>query len=668
MDFTKSINSNATLLLESIVPKKEEEIFAEKYEQQSQRIIYLLKSTHELKNVFIAITSVVDSLSDLKFEYQKDEDNFEALKALCDFGKCLLNDILDNSGKTPYSVKVKKSMNENSKFRILDVLNFCANVFPSLKYFKTNDKDIDNTKLSENSSVSNQVRFIADFVNIKSSYYVRTLNQNRLKQVILNLLINSFKFTFTGEIKLLCDKISSDTLSIVIQDTGLGMTKDQCEHLFDPSRFCEKNNSNCNKYGSGIGLSVVYDILSAYNIKINCESQPFGGSRFSFELKFEELYEEEDELNSSYILFPPKDMKEDSSLDFDHLNSHKFKNKMYLLNTDQDIYSLRDSNSERFSNNRGLVKRSIDPDLVINIVSTKGNTKTTYGQSKTETAKNYPGTPKLSTTDDNKQQFSKTYNHIKSKKYVEYRYTKESTSKFSIDNIKRYNNYFFINNNTINEFSSCHEREKEKSLQGKSPSKKKQINENILKGKRSNLFQSTSQLYSIYNDLIKSPQSCQDITKKKNKNKERSKKSLAYHQLIAYSTNIKEILVCDDEQNIGNSVKVLLDQNLKMFGYKVNVRVFNNEIICLLELLKNIIKNKRTLMIFMDQNLNYIEGIEIFNFLRKISIFSDIQFYLLSADDIASNSATNGIDGIYKKPISKSTVHKIIFNNKNIFI
>ncbi len=107
----------------------------------------------------------------------------------------------------------------------------------------------------------------------------------RLRQIITNLINNAIKFTVTGEVDLRLCKISeSDNLVIFcfeVEDTGIGIKKDQLEKLFDA--FTQADGTTTRKYGgSGLGLSICKQLVDMMRGEISVNSELGEGSIFSF--------------------------------------------------------------------------------------------------------------------------------------------------------------------------------------------------------------------------------------------------------------------------------------------------------------------------------------------------------------------------------------------------
>ena len=116
----------------------------------------------------------------------------------------------------------------------------------------------------------------------------------RLGQVLANLVNNALKFTHSGYIRLNVERIdsaeASDTrgrvrLRFAVDDSGVGMSKDQLSQLFQP--FTQADASTARQYGgTGLGLTISERLVEQMGGKIEVTSEPGRGSRFFFELDF----------------------------------------------------------------------------------------------------------------------------------------------------------------------------------------------------------------------------------------------------------------------------------------------------------------------------------------------------------------------------------------------
>ena len=106
----------------------------------------------------------------------------------------------------------------------------------------------------------------------------------RVRQIINNLLTNAFKYTKEGKVSLSlqCEKskLGNMTLVITIQDTGIGMSRNQVEELSDTNseyvRFHEKEKPFVS--GTGLGLPIVYSLAHMMDAKLDLKSEVGKGS------------------------------------------------------------------------------------------------------------------------------------------------------------------------------------------------------------------------------------------------------------------------------------------------------------------------------------------------------------------------------------------------------
>lgn len=107
----------------------------------------------------------------------------------------------------------------------------------------------------------------------------------RFRQVLVNLLGNSAKFTEKGELELTINVEEENDKEIVlhclIRDTGIGIAPDKCESIFEA--FKQEDGSTTRKYGgTGLGLSICRKIAALMNGKVWAESVQGEGTTFHF--------------------------------------------------------------------------------------------------------------------------------------------------------------------------------------------------------------------------------------------------------------------------------------------------------------------------------------------------------------------------------------------------
>lgn len=176
---------------------------------------------------------------------------------------------------------------------------------------------LDLSKIESNKTELDMIIFdpIIEFENAVETYGVRASEKNielnffldptidkkllgdavKIKEVIINLMSNAIKFTdLGGKISIDIKKVSSGEnqteISFSIQDNGVGMTKEQQLNVFNA--FTQADVSITRKYGgTGLGLTISTKFLELMGSKLELESQKEKGSRFYFNIIFEEVLE-----------------------------------------------------------------------------------------------------------------------------------------------------------------------------------------------------------------------------------------------------------------------------------------------------------------------------------------------------------------------------------------
>lgn len=193
-------------------------------------------------------------------------------------------------------------INQNSK-RLLRLVN---NLIDSTKFdcgfYKYNPKNQDIVCFMENIAMSvaefakqNDINLIFD-TNVEEK--VIAFDLEKLERTILNLLSNSIKYTNSqGNIDVILNDCG-DTFNITVKDNGIGIPKDKLPVIFDRFKHVEDRLRKRSE-GSGIGLSLVKDLVKIQGATIKVKSEVGVGSEFTVKLPCKVL-KEEDYVNETY--------------------------------------------------------------------------------------------------------------------------------------------------------------------------------------------------------------------------------------------------------------------------------------------------------------------------------------------------------------------------------
>jgi len=120
-------------------------------------------------------------------------------------------------------------------------------------------------------------------VNLGSKQIHTYTDLIKIRQILFNLISNASKFSNNGTIEVkLCDEMKDHNhwISFHVKDTGIGMSQDQIDQVFEP--FSQADNSTTRKYGgTGLGLAITKRYCEMLGGSIEVDSQPDFGSTFS---------------------------------------------------------------------------------------------------------------------------------------------------------------------------------------------------------------------------------------------------------------------------------------------------------------------------------------------------------------------------------------------------
>ena len=157
--------------------------------------------------------------------------------------------------------------------------------------------------------IKNTLFSIAHKKNLKTE--IKVLNEipdtiigdeNRIEQIIKNLISNAVKFTDYGMIEVSFEMVSNDELLFKVRDTGIGIPKKQQKKLFE--KFYQADSSYSKKYaGAGLGLAISKKLAELMGGKIWFESQKDKGTIFYVKIKIEvpesdKTFLKKDQINS----------------------------------------------------------------------------------------------------------------------------------------------------------------------------------------------------------------------------------------------------------------------------------------------------------------------------------------------------------------------------------
>jgi signal transduction histidine kinase len=117
----------------------------------------------------------------------------------------------------------------------------------------------------------------------KDQKYFVSGDKEKLRQVLINLIDNSMKYTPAGQIEVNMN-FKEGKITLTIKDTGVGISKESIDKLFE--KFSRGDGAKLNSTGSGLGLYLVKEIVEAHHGRVWVESEGEGhGSTFFVEIE-----------------------------------------------------------------------------------------------------------------------------------------------------------------------------------------------------------------------------------------------------------------------------------------------------------------------------------------------------------------------------------------------
>ena len=256
--FRKPKHKRAKVFIESCISQmqKDMQIKMEKARSASEaKSDFLAKISHELRTPLNAIIGYSEMLMEDAGDDGLDSfvEDLDKIRSSGTHLLTLINDLLDIS-----KIEAGKMDLHLEDFKLKDLISSIE----------------DTTKpLVEKNGNKLVVEIDKSLVTIKN-------DETKLKQVLLNMISNSSKFTKKGKVTLKISEETRDRVKFELSDTGIGMTEDQLKNVFE--EFAQAETSTSKDYGgTGLGLPICKKITELMGGKIEVQSKIGEGTTFS---------------------------------------------------------------------------------------------------------------------------------------------------------------------------------------------------------------------------------------------------------------------------------------------------------------------------------------------------------------------------------------------------
>ncbi len=225
------------------------------------KTVFLNSMSHDIRTPMNAIIGFTDLLNDNLSDADKARNYITKIRSSSDYLLSLINNVLEmariESGKTELDESDVSIKNLDSVYWLFES--------------QMKEKNIDftwNVNVQHNNILCDVVK---------------------LKEILMNIINNAYKYSLPGDSvtvnidELPCDRDGYVKIRTVVSDTGIGMSEDFLEHIFeDFSR--EQTSTESGQFGTGLGMAIVKKIVDLMGGDIDVQSETGKGTTFTVTL------------------------------------------------------------------------------------------------------------------------------------------------------------------------------------------------------------------------------------------------------------------------------------------------------------------------------------------------------------------------------------------------
>ena len=621
------------------------------HNQLEKYAMFTSKMTHEIKNPLLAIQGEIESLkTSIETQALNTKTCLSSLNLVVDYCQYMLIVTKDFEcvAKELKHMDMKTSI-DPKPFNIRKAIAFCVELIKRIK----------------------RVTGLQILISIASSIDEMIISDEiRFKQIIINLLSNSVKFTRFGSVEVKCTNYNDDYLKVAVIDTGFGMKEEELRKLnanednadTKDEKFLFIKSMKNNDFGSGLGLSIVKSLVKALGKDFKVESEYNKGTNISFKLL---KRQKKNDLSPHGLDLP-------SSLSKPEKQSHSY------LNNDNNL-QVQDKNKVAIKHRKSLAETSGRHHLL-----TKPGS---LGRSQTLIRNNVFFNKKHRSK--NSASANNCNNHLDGIlcNLSNFRKdTNESLNQVS-DSMQK---MLDTSNGLNNEYKELNEsdtlsiitRRVDESL--KKPKLPNEIYQNIIEGKP-NLMESIrndsiepelpNNFRRLYTRFLATSKDYKLMKTATFKGLQSTNTANQYNNIMQYpSKNMSElitddsakirILVVEDDNTIRKSISKTIRDYGKDKGYKVDVEECEDGFECLYKIYIGFSKNHKYKCIITDDQMKFLNGTfmaYLIQLLIEDRILYPMHIYLVSSNTFPE-SLFRGIklfNNVFEKPLTKIQIGQI---------
>ena len=245
---------------------------------------FLRRMSHDIRTPINGIRGMIELSSRYPDDINKQREYMDKIRTTSGYLLNLVNNILDMSKLESGEVHL-----ENKPFNLFNLLR-------------------ETSEVTRMNGAERGIELVVRECNIKHNMLIGS--PLHLEQVIMNIEGNAVKYNRDGgKIYISCKEIShTDTIAefeFICEDTGYGMSKEFCEHIYEP--FSQENNVVKSHYdGSGLGMSIVKELVDLQGGNISFSTERGKGTKFVLRMSFK--------ISNEVIVAPKVTNIEDISL------------------------------------------------------------------------------------------------------------------------------------------------------------------------------------------------------------------------------------------------------------------------------------------------------------------------------------------------------------------